>query len=101
MATKENEVIFAGLDEPQTHPKGECEFGIYVQVEKDRAVWLPAITADQGVADQLKGMSLGQSFKIVSSEDEGGLGTRIHAIETDRNATVYHVPLSVPPTLKL
>jgi hypothetical protein len=97
MILKQREVIFAGMDDASSK---ECEFGIYVPSD-DLATWLPAITSSSNVIEKLKTLPLGQVFKITASENDGAMGTRIHAIEVDSNAPVYTVPEDRPATLAL
>ena len=98
----EDMVVYAGTDDPTPETKaGEFEFGIYVNVRDQDAIWLPAVADKPDVVAQLKAMQPGQSFRITGEESEGGLGTRITSLEIPKDAPVFKFGKNKPATVTL
>jgi hypothetical protein len=102
-AGEDEPVIFAGIEPPiaGVPMQGEILFGIYVKVEKDEAVWLPASASAPDVIEKLQAMKLGEQFRITAERGVGGIGTHVKAIEQDPKLPVIPIAENAPPFLKL
>lgn len=79
----EDTVFFAGPDTSGAAlKKGDYWFWIENPVNGNATIDLPAVTSDKAVIEQLMKMKIGDAFRITAESAEGGLGTRVHAIET-------------------
>lgn len=88
-------VYYAGADESDAEA-GEYEFGIYFCGEGEaieEAVWLPCVTSDESVIEQLKAMEVGQGFYITGEDSNycDSIGTCVTAIRVSDDLPKHDV----------
>lgn len=94
-----NMVVYGGPEGRES--EGRYEFGIYVPGGNGKASWFPAAAVDEAVISQLKAMKIGQSFRIVSEDNDEPAGVLVKAIEVTDDMPLYSIPQNPPDVLSL
>ena len=84
-------VIYAGEDSDISMGRNAFEFGIYVTFDNKDFTWLPCVTYEAEVIEQLRTMEEGQSFFITAEDPDyrDPIGTCVTAIEYDETLPKY------------